>query len=172
MAFIVEDGTNVANANSYETVAALNTYWKDRGRSSTFLASTNSLKESALILATDYVDSTFINRWKGLRTNDSQVLAWPRKGVVDQDGVTLDDDLIPSALKNSVFELADAHLAGVDIQPDITNPGQITRTKVKVGSIVDEVAYEAGGAGQTPAFNKAEALLRGLVVSSAELVRG
>jgi hypothetical protein len=63
-------------------------------------------KESALIWATSVLDCYM--DWNGTKTNlcDSQVLRWPRSGVVDDDGCSVDPYTIPADLESLTAETA------------------------------------------------------------------
>lgn len=80
MAFVVEDGTGVAGANSYASVAYADAYFLDRNVVA-WAAATQQAKEGALIRATDYINSLPV-LWAGEQTYAHQELAFPRgKGV-------------------------------------------------------------------------------------------
>lgn len=80
MALIVEDGTGKSDAESYCTTSFVDTYCSNRGLTA-WAALTTSAKESALRLATDYIQSKYYYRWDGLRINDTQALDFPRDYV-------------------------------------------------------------------------------------------
>lgn len=106
MAFTVEDGTGVAAANSYASVAAADTHHTDRGNT-TWTGASNGDKEVALVRATDYVDKRFGRRFRGFRRTKSQGLEWPRLSAFDNDDFLLnDDDAIPRNLVKAVSEYA------------------------------------------------------------------
>jgi len=76
MAFVVEDGTGLANANSYASAATADAYFSDRGVSSWTGSST--IKEQALVRATDYIERMFGSRFIGYPFVDTQALSFPR----------------------------------------------------------------------------------------------
>ena len=55
MAFVTEDGTGLAEANSYVSVAEADAYHADRGNAAWI--GEDSAKQSALIKATDYLEN-------------------------------------------------------------------------------------------------------------------
>lgn len=61
MTFIVETGTIVSDANSYVSVEYADAFFSDRGI--TAWTGSNTLKQQALVKATDYVDS-FVGEFK------------------------------------------------------------------------------------------------------------
>ena len=91
-----------ATANSYASVAEADAYLAVRGDTSTWTALSTGAKEAKLQWAALWLDTlTFY----GTRYSQSQPLAWPRYGVTDRDGYSV-EGLIPSALKNAQAELA------------------------------------------------------------------
>ena len=79
MALIVENGTNVANADCYADVAACSAWAVAYYGSS--LNGNNADKEAAIRRAVAYLDSL---PWKGARTyGRAQPLAWPRTGITE-----------------------------------------------------------------------------------------
>ena len=137
MAFTVEDGTNVAGANSYLSVGDADTYHDDRGNS--LWAGADSVKEAALIKATDYLSQRYGARWKYDKTNDSQALDWPRDGFSD-----VASNEIPQQLKDATALLALEALS-TDLNPSLSRGGAVKREKVDV----IEVEYMDGASSQT-----------------------
>lgn len=86
---IVEDGSIVANANSYVSEAELTTYATDRGVTLTTSA------DVLIIQAMDYIE---VQSYKGARVSSTQELSWPRSGVY-VDGVLIASNEIPKDLK-------------------------------------------------------------------------
>lgn len=60
--------------------------------------------EKALIWTTSIFDSMMT--WKGYRTTEEQALRFPRSGIVDKDGYSIDEDTIPSILEVATAEQA------------------------------------------------------------------
>lgn len=142
MAFIVETGAIVADANAYIDVAFLDAYFADRNVA---LSETQAQKEAAIIIATQYVNLN--NRWKGVIVSDVQPLPFPRKRVYDDEGRELSDTAIPTLLKNATAEYARRQLIA-DIQPDVdTETGAIVSKKDKIGDLETEVQYQENSTG-------------------------
>ena len=94
--------------NSYLSVADADTYWSDRNNS-TWSAASDAEKEAALLEATQYLDKAY--RWRGEHPGSStQLLAWPRNNVVDEQGRTRTG--IPQEIKDATAELALEALGG------------------------------------------------------------
>jgi hypothetical protein len=110
MALIVEDGTNVPDAESYSTVAQADAYFTARGTGLWFEL-TEEEKEQALRRATDFMVQRYRNGWKGQRLNPLQALDWPRKCVVIED-YTLPVNHMPREVIRGCAELALKAAAG------------------------------------------------------------
>lgn len=79
MALTVEDGSGLANADSYCSVADADTYLASRGITSWANVSGPD-KEIALRNATDYIEMRFAHRFSGYKNSDEQLLSHPRNG--------------------------------------------------------------------------------------------
>lgn len=149
MALTVEDGSIVAGAESYCTVAFADTYHTNRGN--TAWTGTDAVKEAALRKATDYMLQVYRDRWQGYRAEDGQPLDWPRGWVV-VDGFAVDNDIVPTEVKNACAELALRSLSA-NLYAD---QGQL-KSRIKVGPIETEYA---AGSGQTKRYPAIESMLR------------
>lgn len=159
MALVIENGSLVAGANSYVSVAEARAY--AAARASTFPADDvdgNIAAEAALIVAMDYLES-FRDQFKGRKVDPAtQALQWPRTGV-QIDGWDVPADHIPNELKAAQMQLAVEGAAGTDLMP--TGDGrEVIREKVDV--LETEYAPGAGGAPQ-PVLAKVRALLAPLL---------
>lgn len=160
MALIIEDGSIVANANSYQAVQDLRDYATARGED---LSALDDAAVSALLIkAMDYLQSLG-SRYKGERVSATQDLDWPRTGAV---GVVLPSAIFPSDEIPRGLQIAQLALAfdaqTTDLMPNRLpgDSGAVKREKVDV----IEVEY-AGTATQhyTPFFAKAQAHLNDLL---------
>ena len=148
MSIIVEDGSIVANANSYVSEAELATFVADRGITLTG-------DSSELILqAMDYIESL---NFQGIKKTRDQSLQWPRINVW-VDGYCLDSNYIPKELKNGLMQTCVAIDQGNSPQNDLS-PSVV---KEKVGDI--EVQYTNGASTNTINV-KISASLRKLLVT-------
>jgi len=137
MAFTLETGTGIAGANAYLSVAAADLYFTDRGVAA--WTGSNTLKEQAIIKATDYVELRFSAAWKGEQLTTTQGLSWPR---VDTSGF---DNQVPTRLQKAVAEYALRALSAT-LAPDpvVSDTGfSVVTTKEVVGPI--EQSYEIAG---------------------------
>lgn len=114
--------TGSPDAEAYCSVVQADAYHEKRGAAS-WAALTESQKEAALRLATDYLTRAYQPRWAGNRTNDVQALDWPR-ALVPRPGVGAfyPDDEIPKELIGASAELALKSVSGPlieDIEPPV-----------------------------------------------------
>ena len=131
MALIVEDGSVVAGAESYASVSYADTYWSNRSTSpyaATWAAATTAQKESALRMATQYIDTTYY--WDGYSAYSDQELAWPRNDLYDDQGYAVYIDTIPEALKKATAEGAARALSGELLPDSVGTGGEIIRKKL------------------------------------------
>lgn len=172
MAFTPEDGTGLATANSYATVAEVTAYLTDRNRQEAWEDLDQEVQEAALVAATDYVESVFGPCFKGWpEFSDVQALHFPATGVQDRYCNTITG--VPAKLKAALAEYADRiAVGGKTLAPDpVYNDAAdptIKRKKEKVGPIEEETEYHGADtfAGFGPAlkrFPAADRLLRDLV---------
>ena len=145
MALIIEDGTNVLDADSFATVEEARAYATSRGL---FLPAAELDVEILLRKAIDYLNS-IEDRFQGYRTNESQELCFPR------DDISLHRDIIsgeiPKVLKNGQIRLAvDANTN--DLQAPGTGKEVIEK---KVGPLTTK--YNPNGA-TSPQFRPTAAL--------------
>ena len=70
MAIIMEDGTGLANANSFISVAGADAYWTEVTMPALWASASNSEKEAALVQATRYMEKRFGTRYKGSRQQE------------------------------------------------------------------------------------------------------
>ncbi len=105
MTLIVEDGTIVAGAESYCTVAYATTYHSNRGNTAWAALASDTVREQCLRKSTDYMMQVYRARWIGDRVDEDQVLDWPRESV-EVDGFDILITTIPVEIKNACAELA------------------------------------------------------------------
>jgi hypothetical protein len=145
MALVVEDGTGVAGAQSWVSVADSITYAKGVGNTA-WQDADNELREQALRRAVRYLDAAYGSRYAGWRTYADQPMSWPRSGVVYDDGYELLPDVIPMELQCAQIEAAFIEFT----KPDSSvgggaSGGARLQKQVTVGPI--SVTYEDSPAG-------------------------
>lgn len=170
MAFVVEDGTAKADANSYATIAEADSYFADRSNAA--WTGVDAVKQAALVKATDYIEGRFGQRFIGDKKTTSQALSWPRTGAAN-----FADTAIPVGLRRSCCEYAVRALSAA-LAPDLKVDASgltVVATKKKVGPIETDYAVPQTGLGSTPMlfrpYPAADMLLRGLVYSASQVIR-
>lgn len=116
MTLIVEDGSGLANAEAYISVADADTHHANRGMTNWATMSTNE-KEQAIRRAADYMGQAYRLRWAGYRMTDAQALDWPRFEVPRADAgysgyAYYANDVVPAEVVRANAELALRAAAG------------------------------------------------------------
>lgn len=114
MSIVVEDGTGLADAESYASVEFADDYHLTRGREETWVELDEVVKEQALRLASDYMVQEYRDRWAGYRRTLTQALDWPRWDVPRRDApgwygawrAFYDSNVVPEEVKRACVELA------------------------------------------------------------------
>lgn len=132
MPFVPETGVGLSNANAYVDVAFADAHHLDRGNAGWTGSAT--VKEQAIVRATDYVDKRFGRKFRGFRQGKAQALEWPRIDAFDDDDFLFSDvDVIPRQLKKAVAEYALRALLLKPLAPDPALPFQ-DRDTIGTGS--------------------------------------
>jgi hypothetical protein len=152
MALVIENGSIVANADSYVTTAEFLEYTIPRGIT---FAGTAGSSEQTLLQAMDYLETV---NFYGRKSTKEQSLQWPRSGVYIDDWL-VENDEIPQILKSAQIQIALAIDAGNN--PSATVGREVKREKV--GEIEVEYMDSAEETVQITAVNN---LLKKLSPSS------
>jgi hypothetical protein len=171
MPLIVENGTGLATAESYASVAEADTRLAAYGFTA-WAALATAAKETALRVATDYMVNSYRTRWKGYRVKTTQALDWPRNYVEIPDALTssyggatyYDSTIVPAEVKAACIDLAYKTTQGVELAPDLDQ----AQKRVKVGPI--EVEYDTAG-NQATVFRAVESKLRPLLNGGGAMAR-
>lgn len=140
MALVTEDGTGMATAESFISVADAETRLSNLG-DTTFAALTTAEKEQALRKATNFMEQRYRTKWRGTRLYRDQALSWPRYGA-EVDGYTLDSNYVPADVANACADLALISLTET-LNPNLDR--EVIREKV--GPL--ETEYARGSVGKT-----------------------
>jgi hypothetical protein len=144
MALIIEDGSGVANANSYVTAAQWDAWATARGISHSH--STSKIEEY-ILTAMDYFEAQY---FIGRKATDEQELQWPRTEVYI-DSYSVDSDEIPKQVKNAVYEItrtvSDGNFA--------LSARERQTTQEKIGDITVTYKNNASMRKETPAVTSA-----------------
>ncbi len=129
---IVEDGTGVANANTYVDEATARVLAANVGL--TLPTETEACK-AALLAAMPYLES---QPWQGHKVDEAQALSWPRNLVI-ANGSLVPSNVVPLPILQAQVQAASMIAGGVNLYPTIS--GQLV-TKKKVGPIETEYSDE------------------------------
>lgn len=161
MAFVPEDGSGLSTANGYVAVVFVDAHHTERGNAG--WTGIDSLKEQAIVRATDYIDQRFGQKFRGFRRTKGQALEWPRLDAFDDDDFAYSSvDVIPRQLQKACAEYALRAMDIIQLAPDPQLPfstrdvtaegstqlssaevGEVGRKKKKVGPIEVETEYRA-----------------------------
>lgn len=119
---IVEDGTGVADANSYMSIETVRHYAANRGFT---LSAENDVVAAQLIRGFDYIETKECE-FQGERVYAAT--AFPRSGVVI-NGVEIADNAIPNLLTSALGHLVIAQNNGIDIMPNFVAGDYIVKEK-------------------------------------------
>lgn len=134
---VVEDGTIVADANSFVTEDQIVTYALNRGVVLPFSTDPEQDAVATLgILAMDYLN---VLPWKGEVVDVAQTTPWPRKNIVTP---TWAEDAIPPAVVEAQLQLTLLANGGVVLLPTYTGSGFLT--KEKIGPIENTYSEKMG----------------------------
>ena len=162
MALVVEDGTGLANATSYDSLANLRAFALARGIE---LPADDAEAEVLAIDAMDYLEAHRA-RYQGSKTHPGvQALQWPRTGVVLDCSYSLPDNVIPTELKQAQGHLMIEAFSGTPLMP--SSDGRVVkREKVDVIEREFMTGKEMGTSGvPAPSFPTVDALLAPLITA-------
>lgn len=179
MTILVEDGTVVASANSYVSVAYADSYFENLGQTLWTETASDEAKESALIKGAQYLQQKYRLLWKGSRVNAFQSLDWPRRGVdvpdffdpfyrqvnvplQFQDTVFIGENVVPVEVQQAQLLLAITTIDSAGGSTSSLQPSYGRKTKrEKVGSLEVEymTAIDGGDTSQTNTYWDAAKLI-------------
>lgn len=136
MTLIVEDGSQVEDANSYVTLAEFRSYAAARGVD---VPADDGEAEAMLVKAVDYLES-FAARFVGERVSRTQSLSWPRASVTIE-GFTWGPTEIPRQVLSAQLALGAEIAQGQD---PFNPPAALPVVRERVDTI--EVEYANPGA--------------------------
>lgn len=127
MAFKAEDGTGLADSNSYVSVTDADAYFADRNNAA-WAAALTANKQYALIRATQAVDEYGGTNFLGYKSSSTQALEWPRTDAEDAYGYTLTG--VPKAVKTATCEAASLELGTAGILTPVITGGSVIEETV------------------------------------------
>jgi hypothetical protein len=143
MAFIVEDGTGLSNANSLVSIAYSKNYFAERAVTSWDLLD-DEIIQSNLIKGTDYFTLRWSTLFSGSLYKDTQSLPFPRPEFGTPIFDEIDTELligytIPDKILKAICEYAIRASTSQLVTDISTTAGQSTR--VKIGVIEKETNF-------------------------------
>jgi hypothetical protein len=136
VAFLAETGEGLAGANSYITVATLETIGDLFDYD--FSDYTDAQLEKKLMRATMVLDAQYRTSYPGERQNEGQGLEWPRSGATYIDGEEIDEDIVPVEIQNATVEMVQILIGTTTVQPVIESQGVLSAERVRIEGAVEE----------------------------------
>lgn len=174
MALVIEDGSIVAGADSWITVAEWEAYASSYGNTVT---GTEAEKEVILRKAQRAISTRYT--FKGDRVSAAQTTCLPRYWGTQIRGFTIGSDEIPQDFKDAQAEMAWSIHEGADPFADVTasnaSSGAVAGTRSKAGPVETETTYHTGGAAFSATsmnnYTAVKALLSPYLLSGSGQVR-
>ena len=140
MALTIEDGSNVANAESFISVADAEAYFIsfDKDTSAWSILTTAS-KEGKLRSAGQYINNKY--SFQGVQTNSDQLMIWPRNGVLIEGVYPVDADSVPTDVANAQALLALESLTNPLHTTLTAQDGNVKLSADAVGPLKSTVEY-------------------------------
>lgn len=163
-----EDGTGLANSNSYEDIAGADQYMENTGRKAQWKAFSSAVRTSALLVATQFMDDYYRCRYLGVRaeaTIDTQALEFPRDGLAAPSGAEIPSANIPPEILEACAEYALVAAAGpIQANPTTSGSGRSIKVEKKrvEGAVSIETEYDGSPTGSlsiAKAYPAAELIL-------------
>lgn len=163
--FVVEDGTGLADANSFASLDFAHEYFEDRGISA--WSGSDNAKKQALVRATDYVANRFTFRLAPY--SDEQALPFPTIDPCSSDPADMPVKLLKATCEYALRALT----ATLAPDPTVDDSGNRVIEKIEiVGPLEEHTKFQDGGSAQLfRPYPAADMLLRGLVVSGNRTYR-
>ena len=186
---VLEDGTGVANANTYVLIATATAYanLQQTGARERWALAAEADRVAALITATKYVDMRFQYIGSISVEDPAQALQWPRgyadgQTMYDSRGLDI-SDTVPIQIEEATIEYACEALdpttyLAVELDPDPTLQDEsgafVTLKREKLGALEQETRFSASrGIQITRRYVKADRILTqsGLVAGTGQVIR-
>lgn len=151
---IIEDGTNVENANTYVSLDDFVAYCTLYDYQEV-LELTEEAQVAAIVKACDLLETY---SYRGIRAYETQNLQFPRLECIPRGAILpIPFDKIPTAVKRAQMAAAVSSSQGIDLQP-VVEPGGFV-TKEKVGPIETEYADGVAQGMTMPIFTAVDSML-------------
>lgn len=162
MGLVVEDGTGISGADSYNSISDLDAYMRRLGYADWPVSDSEqeeegilARKEAAARKAALYLDSKYALRFSGMPTSPDQGLAWPRSKAIDYYGREISEHSIPQAIKNAHAEVARLAFTGTQLSPQTSAGPLLKRKKIDVL----EWEYDIDSYAEAPVFGWVDQVL-------------
>lgn len=124
--------TLTVNENTYISRANATLYFEGALHGASWVAATDTVKDQALVTATRMLDR---QRWQGSKYDSEQALAWPRSGVTDREGNSIDETAVPQDILDATCELALSLIIDSDVQNSSSSSQNIKRVQAGSASV-------------------------------------
>jgi len=158
VAFIVEDGTGIEDANAYVDAAFIENYLLGE-RLAQFTALSADEKLAAIITGSQLVDISY--EWKGTRSTIEQGLSWPRDDV-DFDGHEVIG--IPAAVKKAACEAVWLAMTEKSLFSNKNNK-EVARERIEGAVDISYVSPKDKVTQSVTRFEILDKMLRGLYIT-------
>jgi len=101
---IVEDGSGISGANSYVATATIDAWVLTNPHDTIWSALAAAAKNGYAVMSCRVMEEQM--DWDGWQTAADQARDLPRSGMIDKNGNSIDNDEIPTEVKNAQCELA------------------------------------------------------------------
>lgn len=142
---VVEDGTGLATANSYISIADADTYFTQQGTAGAAWAAPDALKTEYLVRAAAALDDLYGRKYISyLPASDDTIqgLLWPRENVWDRHNRRIPAGNIPQEVKDAQCEMALLAQNGISLYPEGRAGNNILSESVAVGELSQSVTYQ------------------------------
>jgi hypothetical protein len=165
MALIVEDGTGLADADSYISLVDARAYALKYGYT---LPVDDTQADIFMRKAALYVD-LFEGSYSGERLVDTQALAWPRVNsykCAGRDQIYLPSDAVPTEIQNAQVIAAHFYAAGVNVR---ANDDGLSIASEEVSGAVKVSYFDNNKTGATIDLTEADDMLSNLLCGGSSL---
>lgn len=160
MAFTVEDGTGLENANALIDEQFADDYFDLRGNTE-WAGLSSTVKQQKIVLATDYIVRRFYGQIIGSKKNSDQSLPFPRVG----------EDQVPDGVQKACAEFALlSDELNLSFQEDASGKELISKT-VKAGPVTTSKTFSKGSKRTFKKFPIPDSYMKPFLMRTDEVIR-
>jgi len=170
---VVEDGTGLETANTYQSIADANTRLEALFPLMGLSATVTITATASMTAGTFNLDNRYGLRMLGTRTFSDQALEFPRVNVPkdNQRVYYYDSDELPEDLLNAHAMMCYyAENEPESLRPNLDTSGTVKRSKDQVGPLVEEREY-SGGSNPYKEYTVIDDYMQKLIVSGTQVRR-